>query len=1245
MCSFLSPSLAQGYRIVAANPLGSTCDGCRLHVTTDRLPSTLGAPYSIEWEGWSMSSDFEDDFYKRGVYDPARGYSFPELNQPIDPSSTGKYVIQLTIRSHIFLDSVFVFTDTISTSCHANSCLVGDFSFTQLSDTTFQLAAAQIGDSYDWSAFDIQPVSGSHNQSITPEPLVSGLLQEPVFHVSDEGYYRVLLKQTSSDGCLSSCEKEILLAPMALPNSSFTVLRRVNCSRPRAVINISGNFNGNSNWQLRFKHPTSPWVVIATQNAVQPTFNFENVNNITGHLHRKTISVRRQFFNPSTGLNENQSKQFIYNAAFVGTPGQVTNLSTVVGAPGTANNVFPVGSFQTPANTTPYRVFVTGELVIDINYTFNNIVFLMGDGAKVTVNPNVAFNTANCFFKPQGLNEFLTINDPTNNITPVCNCLWNGLLVDGQYTDNSSSFDRANQAIQLQTPAPTLSLSESTFFRNQIGVRVDAQFNLPVFSGLTFTGRQMSYLNTCSYQPAIFNHSFAGVANFTNGITIIVPPSIGGNSSGYNLFNNLSNGYYAFASDLFVTNSLFTNFFRFNHNQGIAPQVAGNAVVVFQRSRNILSVEGFGFAEQSVAAFSYGKDFITVFGNNGEGNIVRVQKTRGRSHRGISINRPAQSQSSSTNQSEILVKFNNFTSAYEMPPADQVTLSMPLDNQLYSVFLNHSYDGALPTTVFIDENKFNVDQPVVVNYNPANGIIVNQAPNTNMQLDISNNQMYLENSINGIFLNDVVNGQVNENAISVNSELATTNVLKGAIHVVGGNNNQLYCNHIVGDNDLKYYENAGILLDFTVNPVVLLNEINGMDHNIQIENICEQTKLVQNDLFGDANIKLLFGVAGALGLSISPFPVQVDYGNYFLQPTPSWGTDMVNLNPSFIGINDPQLGYFLINGNESEQKPQTYLTTNGSSVNDLFLTIDPNPINPIIPTAVNEDCADLPEIEFASGGGSSNGTELETTLGNALEVVIRSLANDSTIISSEDLLATEATGLLALRNLLKSLDSYPDQSVVTDLIGQIDALKLEELSVDNYNQIMALHTTIDSLLLNRSYLKDQKWSTFNTALNSYEPELDPTSAEKFVLEQLAQFKFGQGTITTSDIELLTFVANQCIAQYGQSVLHARNLLAMVIGTFLPNIKCSAPAARVVLNPQTESSRAVVALKPNPADSHVLLSSTLEYHRWSLYHATGALVVQGSGDQIHTADLTNGMYIVTLELVNGQRQAVKLVVNH
>jgi hypothetical protein len=1246
MCTYSSPVLAQSNRIIPVNPLGSACDGCKLHLTTSEIPSATVAPYSVEWEVSALSNDLKDDIHHYGTYDPARGLAFPVFDHKIESSSTGLWLVKLTMSSLKDRDSIFVYTDTITTSCYKNTCPQGDFSFTQLNDSTAQLTALTSATTYNWSAFDWETATVTHNQSITGIPNVSELAQAPVFVHADEGHYFAQLLLTQSNGCSLSCQKVIHLAGQPGP-SNFAPIFISECSVGKISTNLSTNVA--TDWELRIGSLASTPVSTMTSN--NANFILKNVNNLLNHSHRRVIRVRRI---TSSGTVVNRALNL--NAVFLGEAGQSTHLSTLVSSSsgqGQNHKPLPLNSFQSPAGSQPYRVFISGELVVDANYTFKGIAFYMGDGAKIKVLPGISFNTEDCFFKPQGFNVFQTLNDPASPGSQFleCNCLWNGIDVKGSYAVDNSVFDRANEAIQLvsNSSIPTLSAKESFIYRSQIGVRAEGLVDIQDFKRLTFWGEEMSYANTCSYTPQIFNHSFAGLASLTGGAKVELPYTA--IEADRNVFFKLANGFYSYKSDLSVGDFLVYNIYRPTYSQGTNAMISGNGVVAIQGTRNSLQVRGYGGEPYDFESCVAVKNFITVIETGGFDNSVVVEDTWSRSQRGITINRPVQNQSSFGNISLIQIKNNAFYAGANYAQdwfniSANVPQFPPFDDLFYGIFINHGIDGTMANSVEISGNFTEISNETP-NIGLNKALIVNQVSGTNIDLDIRNNHFTnYQLADDGILLNNVENGRVRENSFLFLSEADISPALKGAIHVVSGTNNSMTCNNIEGGKEKRDDKNSGIILDFTTLPEVYFNRLDGLDRSLQVENSCVGTQIKQNDFVGEANVRMFFGENAILGTPWLYTGLQEDNGNYFSQSVQAWDHDVQNHSFSMPVGGQPDFGFFWVNGNENEQMPSTYYATNnGSALGNFFSDIHPFNSNAVA-IATDQDCAELPAMPDLNPGTSTDTIIIifETTVGNALETAIRSFNQNGSVVTEETLLS-EAVGLLILRELLKNQLVFEDQSLLEDLVGQIDALKLEEPTLDNYAEIVALSSSIDSLLAWRAPVKNQRLVTFNSAAQGVELELDPAAAEKFVLEQMAQLYLGSGINDSVALGTLSFVASQCIAQYGQSAVNARILLAMTTGKVYPNVDCETPSARIALNPPKKSTQKLISLSPNPAEEYTTINSDVEVKVWGVYQVTGQALIFGTGNRIATNNLPKGVYFITASLANGQRSTVKLIVNH
>jgi len=214
---------------------------------------------------------------------------------------------------------------------------------------------------------------------------------------------------------------------------------------------------------------TATCVTLSITIAVNPIFNqFLDPFNVL-------VAVIDSPSNPNLQLN--LPSYNIVQAQSIGTNATSTFLSSVIGTKFPNNSIACGG-----ANNGSYAIF--GDLIIDVDYCFNNLKFFMQPGSSIRiVNGSVLSVDAS------------TGGTQKPSFLP-CMAMWQGIIIeDGDLVMNESVMNGAETGIAV-LPDNTVSVTNSDFTDNFIGVRFMDDANLPKphtatvlgFYGNTFSG-------------------------------------------------------------------------------------------------------------------------------------------------------------------------------------------------------------------------------------------------------------------------------------------------------------------------------------------------------------------------------------------------------------------------------------------------------------------------------------------------------------------------------------------------------------------------------------------------------------------------------------------------------------------------------------------------------------------------------------------------------------------------------------
>lgn len=291
------------------------------------------------------------------------------------------------------------------------------------------------------------------------------------------------------------------------------------------------------------------------------------LKNRTGYFDPEGVDVKdfteltlNSQSNVNASINTPSIDMLMYNP--IGESGTSTYLSNIANA-SPPNNI--AGRFPTPSiacgGSNKQRYAIYGELIVDIDYCFKDMSFIMRPGSSIKIT-----NGSDLFI--QDLNGNINEQDFLSEFIP-CETMWKGFIIeDGLlYLDNITIIG-AEAAVTVN-PETRLSMRFSTFQDNYIGVdfKADPSLRGPFvayvssFHGNTFEGTgnlYPLYEGQSSFVPALTNGiPYAGVR--ANNYVFLRLRGIGGMVTSPTNYINMEYGIKFWNSSVDCSYSLFDN--------------------------------------------------------------------------------------------------------------------------------------------------------------------------------------------------------------------------------------------------------------------------------------------------------------------------------------------------------------------------------------------------------------------------------------------------------------------------------------------------------------------------------------------------------------------------------------------------------------------------------------------------------------------------------------------------------------
>lgn len=282
--------------------------------------------------------------------------------------------------------------------------------------------------------------------------------------------------------------------------------------------------------------------LVQTTTSQDWTYTFENFNNCNGN----SISVTHNIVDAQNNVLCTKTESLILpqQGVFIGNQ----DCSSIK-----ISELVNLGILPPVEYTASCPIYVTGEIIIDQNYSFEGATMLFDRGAGLTVSD------------VNGIGGTLKINDGST-LSASCDGLWRGIRVyqGGELFVEEAIIKDALYAIRpfnLPTAAsvgnPKLDIIDMVFEDNFIGLfAIDGRFDLDHFNNNHFLGGNILPINNNSCPNLVndiasINYPVLGVSYggiFVDGSPWYLQPHMNGaqlimpNSASGNLFENLSCG-------------------------------------------------------------------------------------------------------------------------------------------------------------------------------------------------------------------------------------------------------------------------------------------------------------------------------------------------------------------------------------------------------------------------------------------------------------------------------------------------------------------------------------------------------------------------------------------------------------------------------------------------------------------------------------------------------------------------------
>lgn len=916
-------------------------------------------------------------------------------------------------------------------------------------------------------------------------------------------------------------------------------------------------------------------------------------------------------------------------------------------------------------------LYVFGNLEVDIPYNFNGCTILVSESGEISVKSGGVLTLTNNTMA----DAFI---DPGSS---SCQGLWNGIKVfpGGTLITNVASIRNAYYAVSPInpgniTPFPKLSLRNTTFQRNFVGIyAAEGPFAVSLFMNNTFQGAGNTAIytaNTCSPQPQIpgvpfSRRTYCGV--YFDG-------SMGGSlllagQSTNNLIKDMQAGIVCINGTSRVTGCRFENIAFLT----AAPALYQGTALTF--------IDNIG--GKRLVFTGLGKESPLATITNCERGVY-VNTTKPLTEAFVSSCRMLEVQNGVEMEETEAGNFakgwvnNCYISCTKYLPNIKMRstgIEIKDPNIIYSNF-NTSWND-------IDVDLGSLSDPMAV---LPTGIHLaamhNQASNSAMLLNISNNQIKVLSGINGITVENVVNGNISGNTVMITAIFPDQ---FRAIGVAGGTANVITCNILSAAPQGNIGIYGGVVCEASTNISIDRNTITDLTTGIAFRFDSETSCFVSNnDIFQVATTNAAgitykdaqtgpqylqgndwFGdfFAGAL---YHQDPASFTYCNSFYNVSPEANVANV-INPALISNVTPPQNCDNIPGDDAWftvlEVPEGDYSCGGSTAggaaykNEADLNLAGGGTLVLSPgyrwsseMGLYRKFTENPDLAI---GDAVIAGFLQAKQGQPVAAMygVRNRANDIEGSISPALLSNIQNTLLQLEAnevgllvLLQSIDTDTNAlASFTTLITQAEVL---EQTLQNY-----MASALSSMA--------QYATSVQNSNNSISCSTLPCTAERYINGLYLETQvISHRSLTASEFEAVRQIGLNCPNDAGSIVYLARSWYYLQTGVSLdpPCGSFMPPLSGGDRNSQPKAESAIdLVLIPNPADDNleVRIPANLKESTLLITDIWGRLLLHRKVPEceststltISTDGFANGIYLVSIKEKTGKPSRKKLIITH
>ena len=861
-------------------------------------------------------------------------------------------------------------------------------------------------------------------------------------------------------------------------------------------------------------------------------------------------------------------------------------------------------------------IYVYGEIIVDVDYDFENVTMLFGAGAGLTIGDVTTGNSAELFLTGK------------TTLSASCNALWRGIRVYPNGILTTSEDPTIKDALYAVRPmdipgwpgpanTPELNLEETNFNNNFIGIlAIDGRFVLNDFSNNHFNGGAIWPIAEESC-PSLVNNlsganypvgmtSYGGIfvdgnpwysQSSTPGAQLVIPADATNNE-----FHNLSNGINVRNCSNIIRGC---SFFNIDDTNGY-PTDAG---------LGISSSDGGGFSfwvQNGVFEHVLHGINANAFVPNCHALIQNTQMTDVRD--GISLN----SSTWGGNFKTATIEGNTIETNWSPGQCNAIQIRDP--NTLLS-------DYQILTNTITTTNSGSNGIWIVAAMGGIKGEIGAGTWNP------TGNTIQLSQFSHGIKL---------EGATDMSIKLNKIEMLNGGrgMYVIDGNQLSFSCNSIAKDNGWAIGVDLEGADNFTLDHTTIKNTDQGMKFSMP----CGTANTIsQNILGGQMDVGLLYTDGAVVG-------PQAEQGNQWSGAYSSWGAK----NEGNFTANL----YTTFNGNSQTpptiDPPFDWFNTTGAYVGVTACGIQ-SPID--IKTGLSTY-----EQAYITGQVSSNlvGVDWEIR-----KQILAKIKNDPSLTSNPQVLAFyDAANQADLKSMIQlemdihslfeispanqlQIDSLNNQ--VANLLDSLEILDAQLLDMPSDINMLIQYDEIQATLQEKQTSINNLWQDIFSErsiaadalleqLSNMQPESLPHQNEVKVWKYYLDMQAKNIKMSDAAINDLLKIAGYCPEEGGRAVYFAMDLYSVITGKSLTVATCKSPQKRSANTSNTITSP--LSIYPNPGKNHLIVQQpdNLELII-QIFDLTGKTMQKVNSKEkvthLNTSNLPNGLYLIDVKSQDGQ----------